>query len=224
MFFIKYLNELAILSFLEIIGFRIPHFIFNSLNSIKHFLIKSDIQKGVLYLNKFSRLLRMILNHSQQSQVSLEEELNFLRLYLRLEQMRFEQSFEWRIDEPEGIDLSQYSIPTLSIQPLVENAIWHGLLQKRGHRKLDIRLKAERDCFEISILDNGIGREAAAGLRSRSSLKHKSMGLDMVKNRLALFTKGEKEVDYMIIRDLKTEMGAARGTEVLIRLPKLPVQ
>lgn len=199
-----------------------PHFIFNSLNSIKHFLIKSDIQKGVLYLNKFSRLLRMILNHSQHNQVSLEEELNFLRLYLKLEQMRFEQSFEWRIEEPKDLDLSKYAIPTLSIQPLVENAIWHGLLQKRGHRKLIISLKAEEDRFEISILDNGIGREAAGRLRSRSSLKHKSMGLDMVKNRLSLFTGGTEE-DYIVIKDLRTDSGMSAGTEVLISLPKLSI-
>ena len=125
-----------------------PHFIFNSLNSINHFILQSDNVQASEYLAKFSRLIRLILQNSSAPFISLESELEALQLYLELEAVRFNHHFQYNINLEEGIDPSHVKVPPIIIQPYAENAIWHGLMQKEDRGKLDIKFfHATENCF-----------------------------------------------------------------------------
>lgn len=197
-----------------------PHFLFNSLNSIKHFLIQGDIKSGVRYINKFSRLLRLILNQSQLNEISIEQELQFLKLYLEIESMRFDQSFTWKINTPSDLELNKFCIPPLSIQPFVENAIWHGLMHKEGVRLLTISISQTSDHIKISVEDNGIGREKAKSIKSKSATKEKSYGVDLSKQRLELSSLDQNNTSPLEIIDLTDSNGKPKGTLINITLLK----
>ena len=141
-----------------------PHFMFNSLNAIKTYILKERSKEASLYLTKFSQLMRAVLRNSKEQLITLEEELHALNLYIELEMLRFSDGFEYRIDIEEGIDSENTLVPPLLIQPYVENAIRHGLLPKPGEPKvLGIAVKPVNGSqIIISITDNGVGREASA--------------------------------------------------------------
>ena len=141
-----------------------PHFIFNSLNSINRFILQNNRAQASEYLTKFSKLVRMILQNSQASLISLESELESLNLYLDLEAVRFEQRFAYKISYPKDLDIEVLKVPPLVIQPFTENAIWHGLMHKEENGQLDIDISEEDDHIYFKITDNGIGRKKAAEL------------------------------------------------------------
>lgn len=199
-----------------------PHFLFNSLNSVKHFLISGEIKNGVQYINKFSRLLRLILNHSQLTEVALKDEIRFLELYLQIEQIRFDQSFKWNIDIAPNVNTEKVAIPPMSIQPFVENAIWHGLMHKEGERILNLSVQLNKHDITIVIQDNGIGREKARALKSKSAVKDKSLGMEMTKQRLKLLSVNQGEKEPFIITDLTDKKGNSTGTLVTITIPVKP--
>ena len=145
-----------------------PHFIFNSLNSIQQFILKGEVDNANKYLSQFSKLIRLVLQYSEYNFISLEEEINMLKLYLSLEKTRFGNSFEYSIQVEDDLDADEIKIPNLMVQPFVENAIWHGLMHKEGDRKIDIRfhLKHEKSVV-CEVTDNGIGREKAAEIKKR---------------------------------------------------------
>lgn len=191
-----------------------PHFIFNALNSIKVYLIDNDKQKAVYYLNKFSKLIRKILESSRAESVSLEEELDLIKLYVGIEQIRFDDTIHINFEIPYDIALSQIKIPPLMLQPFVENAIWHGLSTLEKEKKLCFKAKNTSRGLELSIIDNGIGRKATQMSNMQKTIKKKSLGLKINQERLDFFNKKENLNYQFKITDLKDNNNKASGTEV----------
>ncbi|MDQ2720226.1 MAG: histidine kinase [Bacteroidota bacterium] len=154
-----------------------PHFIFNCLSSINRFILINNTEAASSYLTKFSRLIRMALQHSEKSMITLEKELEMLRHYLDLERLRFKNAFDYSITFINTIDTATIFVPPLILQPFAENAIWHGLMHKKGGGHLDIALSVEGKILTSTITDNGIGRSKAALLNSKTAEKDKSMGM-----------------------------------------------
>jgi ligand-binding sensor domain-containing protein len=196
-----------------------PHFIFNSLNSINWFIQQNNKEKASEYLTKFSKLVRLILQNSKALLIPLESELESLALYLDLEGMRFDYHFSYKISVPPDMEVSMLKVPPLIIQPYVENAIWHGLLHKDEKGQLNIELGEKDGQLFFKITDNGIGRNRAAAFGSKSATKHKSMGMQITRERIAKLQRlGAKESSVMIY-DLLLMDGSAGGTEVIIKIP-----
>jgi len=195
-----------------------PHFIFNCLSSINRFILKNESESASDYLTKFSRLMRMVLHRSKEPVIILEDELEMLQLYLDLERLRFKNTFDYTISFRNDVDVSSIYIPPLLLQPFAENAIWHGLLHKEGERHLTIDLSEENNILLCTIVDNGIGREAAAVVKSKSAEKQKSMGLQITRERLALINRGLEQKTGLEIEDLFDKEGNATGTRVILRI------
>jgi len=196
-----------------------PHFIFNSLNSINRFILQNNRAQASEYLIKFSKLVRMILQNSQASLISLESELESLELYLELEALRSNYHFNYKISVPKELDIDILKVPPLIIQPYVENAIWHGLMDKEEKGQLDIEAFEENDYLYIKINDNGIGRKKSATLQRKSATKHKSMGLRITSDRIAMMQNANGTESPVTINDLVNADGSPAGTEVIIKMP-----
>ena len=196
-----------------------PHFIFNSLNSINRFILQNNRTQASEYLTKFSKLVRLILQNSQASLITLESELESLELYLNLEALRFNYHFDYKIAVPKDMDISALQVPPLILQPYVENAIWHGLMHKEEKGQLDVEVSEEKGHLYFKITDNGIGREKAAAMASKSATKHKSMGLRITAHRIAMLQNSEALISPVTINDLVNADGSAAGTEVTIKMP-----
>jgi tetratricopeptide (TPR) repeat protein len=195
-----------------------PHFIFNCLSSINGFILKNESEPASDYLTKFSRLIRMVLTNSKKSFITLQDELEMLRLYLEMERLRFQYSFDFNISFKNEIDSENIFIPPLLLQPFAENAIWHGLMQKQGHGYLEISLSLEKKILTCTITDNGIGRNKAAAIKSKSAEKQKSMGLQITSERLALLNQGIEEQIFFYIEDITNDEGSAAGTRVILKM------
>jgi LytS/YehU family sensor histidine kinase len=163
--------------------------------------------------------VRLILQNSQASLITLESELESLNLYLDLEALRFDYKFEYKISYPKDLDIEILKVPPLIIQPYTENAIWHGLMHKEEKGQLDIEVSQEDDYLYLKITDNGIGRKKATELASKSATKHKSMGLTITKDRIAMLQKTNGTESPVKIIDLENADGSAAGTEVTIKMP-----
>jgi histidine kinase/tetratricopeptide repeat protein len=196
-----------------------PHFIFNCLSSINRFILINKTEEASDYLTKFSRLIRMALYNSEKSVITLEHELEALRLYLDLERLRFKNAFNYSITFVNTIDVNTVFIPPMLVQPFTENAIWHGLMHKKGIGHLDIQLCADEKVLTCVIVDDGIGRNMASSLNSRSAEKQKSMGVNITAGRLALLNKSREEAVVCRIEDLMDEEGNGCGTKVVLRIP-----
>ena len=196
-----------------------PHFIFNCLNSINMFILENNKLQASEYLSKFSKLIRLILQNSQEAYIPLERELDALKLYLELESLRFEQRFEYKIIQDEALDTTMLKVPPLIIQPYAENAVWHGLMHKNemGHLTIELYIKDEMLYYEIT--DDGIGRKQAAALKSKSAAMHKSMGMRITTNRLQMLQKQNHHENAVSIIDLMLADGSPGGTEVQIKIP-----
>ncbi len=196
-----------------------PHFMFNSLNSINNFILKNDADNASGYLTKFSRLMRLILDNSRSEWVLLENELKALELYIELEAVRFDNTFNHHIEVTKDISIETVMIPPLLIQPYVENAIWHGLLHRNlPGGKLDIRLWKNDDSLYIEIEDNGVGRDEAKRLKSKTATKQKSHGMKITAERMDIVNKVYNVNAGVTITDLKNEANKETGTRVLITL------
>ena len=195
-----------------------PHFIFNCLSSINKYILKNETEAASDYLTRFSRLIRMVLINSQKPLITLEDELDMLRLYLDMERLRFNNVFDYNITFTKTIEPTAVFIPPLLLQPFCENAIWHGLMHKKGQGKLDIALTIKDDILYCSITDNGVGREKAAELKSKSTERQKSLGLKITNNRLALLNQRSKEESFYEMNDIVDKNGNTGGTQVDISI------
>ncbi|MEO6252253.1 MAG: histidine kinase [Ferruginibacter sp.] len=196
-----------------------PHFIFNSLNSINRFILQNNKLQASQYLTKFSKLIRLILQNSQAALIPLESEIESLQLYLELEALRFDHHFEFTISVENDLDIAALKLPPLIIQPYAENAIWHGLMHKEEKGKLEIKFYQREDFLCCCITDDGIGRTKAAALKSKSGSTHKSMGMRITADRIAML-KQKKQLDNCIkITDLVLDDGSPGGTEVVLTIP-----
>ena len=180
-------RQLAQMELLALRSQMNPHFIFNSLNSIKSYILRNGPLEASEYLTKFSNLIRAILQNSKKSEISLKNELDTLLLYVKLEQMRFSEKFQFTFFQKSKAMLESVMVPPLILQPFVENAIWHGLLHldTKGMLKIEV-VEKEDGCLMVIIEDNGIGRKRAEELKSRSIKNYKSMGMGITKSRIEL--------------------------------------
>ncbi len=187
-----------------------PHFLFNSLNSIEYFILSGHEEKAAHYLTRFSRLLRMILQHSRAETISLGEELAALGLYLELEASRFEGNFQFDIAVDQGVDQENTLLPPLLLQPFVENAIWHGLMPSElPQKQLWVRIKQmEGQSLALEVEDNGIGRARSGELKRRSAISRQSFGVAITNERIKLFNRNYAQQLQLQITDLP------RGTRV----------
>ena len=195
-----------------------PHFLFNSLNSINRFIIQNNTDQASAYLTKFSRLMRLILQNSQNELVPLENELDALKLYLELEAVRFDHHFTYQIKIDEHLDVGAVKVPPLIIQPYAENAIWHGLMHKEEKGHLLIEILKEENFLIFKIIDDGIGRRKAAELKSKSASTHKSMGMQITADRISNMKQKNPNQNYIQIKDLVLADGTPAGTSVEIKI------
>lgn len=196
-----------------------PHFIFNSLNSIQSFILSSDIDKAIHYLSKFSQLMRQILSNSNETFIPLSEELKALEYYMDIERLRFDNKFSYEFILPEGLDDEFIEIPPMIVQPYIENAIIHGLVNKPGPGRITIRMKVQNDLMHWEVEDDGIGREASRKLRDAYNLQRKSRGMMITRQRLEVLNTGGEERFGVKVIDIRDENDEACGTRVIIDMP-----
>lgn len=199
-----------------------PHFIFNAMNSIQHFSLQNDFDNANKYLSRFSKLLRMALQQSENPRFSLADEIEMLEPYLSIEALRLGADFSYNIEVDEEIETDALQIPSMIVQPFVENALKHGLSNKKGERKLFISFTLMDDKYLRCIVeDNGIGRKKTLAIgRSRQELTpHQSLGMKLVKERLALLDESYSKMAGFHIHDLYDANGESLGTRVEIVLP-----
>lgn len=192
-----------------------PHFIFNSLSSIQHLISSGQKSAALKYLSKFSKFVRQVLENSLDVHVTLEKEIELLKVYLDLESLRFDHAFSYEVNVPKDSNLCYEEVPMMIVQPFVENAIKHGLMTKpTSDRKLTIRFFDQNDFILCEVEDNGIGRKAAAALKGTSHRPSRGMSLTYERLRLGNKWTDTNEEDYIQIEDLE------QGTKVCIKIPK----
>ena len=191
-----------------------PHFLFNSLNSINNFVLKSDVEKASDYITKFSRLIRVILNSSSSPTSTLAEELGILSLYVKLEQMRVSGGFDYIVNIEENLNLEPIKVPPLFLQPFIENAIWHGIMKKEGEKTIVLTIKKENDKVWCIIVDNGIGINKAKELEHMSQ-KRKFFGAKATENRIRMLYQN----NHVHIETKDISSSITTGTQVSISFP-----
>ncbi len=196
-----------------------PHFIFNSMNSIGGYIIKKDTLKAYDYLTKFGKLMRKMLNLADLPSIPLEEEVRLLEQYIKVEQMRFEEKLNYHIEIADEVDAESIEVPTMLLQPFVENAIKHGIAKKENGGEIRIGFQLIDDFLLATIEDDGIGREAAQSKGSSSS--HQSKALEITENRLRLLREQTGKLARFEIKDLYDHLQQPCGTRVEIYLPIL---
>ncbi|NOT76286.1 MAG: histidine kinase [Cyclobacteriaceae bacterium] len=209
----KVANQLLALKSLR--GQMNPHFIFNALNSVNHFVAQQDERTANRFLSEFSQLMRLVLENSQQDFITLHKEQEILSLYLKLEHYRFRDKFDYEIILDESLNEDLIEIPPMLIQPYLENAVWHGLRYRESKGKLTLQMKQESNDLVVEILDNGIGRKKSTELKTENQRKHNSTGLKNIQERLAILNKVYKANYRVTIEDLPE----GTGTRVKIFLP-----
>lgn len=198
-----------------------PHFIFNTLNSIQLFILRCDVDSSLYYLSKFSNLMRKTLENSNRIKVSLKEELEMLSIYLELEKLRSEDKFTYSIECDKSIIQTETYLPTMLIQPFVENAIWHGIMPKTDKGRVEIKISDSGAFVKCCVVDNGIGRLRSKEIKNGSTGKnYKSFATKIIGSRMELLKDlYNKEFGLKYI-DLENPDGTPSGTEVVIIVPK----
>lgn len=200
-----------------------PHFIFNALNSIQDFIIQEDKRSANRYLSKFSKLMRNVLDASDKNKILLKKEIEYLELYLSLESLRIDDEFEYKFDIDSSINVNNILIPSMLLQPYVENALKHGLMHRNGKKKLNIRFSKncpmegwDKDHLFCEIEDNGIGREASMKINEQNGRIYQSKAMSLTQDRIDLLNSADTSKLGLKIDDLKNEDGSAAGTKVNI--------
>jgi len=186
-----------------------PHFIFNSLNSVNSFIAKKDERSANKYLAEFSKLMREVLECSQHDFIPLAKEIQILKLYLNLEHFRFNSHFDFTFTIDPKINLDEFQIPPMLLQPFIENAIWHGLRYKKEKGHLDVSFVQNTNYIDVFISDDGIGRKASMAIKTSNQKKMKSTGIKNIENRLELIRSVfKKKLEITILdKDNSTEPG-----------------
>jgi len=197
-----------------------PHFFFHALSSIQQFILKeADKREAVLYLSKFSRLMRNVLEGSRTEVITLGEEIESISHYIELQQLRYGDRFDFKLHIDEDLEVSDWAFPPMLLQPIVENAIEHGLIPKKEEGQLYISFKKAQESLEVIVEDNGIGRkETVPGTQPY----RKSVALAVMNERIQLINKREKYPTTFSIVDLQDEKGEAAGTKVIFTFPLKP--
>jgi sensor histidine kinase YesM len=196
-----------------------PHFLFNSINSIEHYIITNERDKAADYLNRFSRLMRLILQNSRSQKVPLSSELEALQLYVDLERIRFKVPFEYDIELEPSVNPNDVEIPPMLIQPFVENAIWHGIQHKNEKGNIVLSFIVEDELLICTIDDDGVGRKIASEYSKKSRKKHKSVGLKITEERISILNQRQGARASFTVIDKVDEMNNALGTRIVLKLP-----
>ncbi|MQP52169.1 MULTISPECIES: histidine kinase [unclassified Flavobacterium] len=216
----KYIQELNKSKLTALKSQMNPHFMFNALNSIQEFILQNKKELASNYLGDFADLMRSYLQHSQEDTISLRDEIETLELYLKLEQIRFEDDFKFKIKHKKELPIDSIEIPSFLLQPFVENAIKHGLLHKTGEKNIFIEfVQISNEVLECIILDNGIGRKES-GLINKNR-RHKSFATQANQNRLNLLNQNIQAKISLIIEDLYDDNDKSLGTKVTVTIPIL---
>lgn len=196
-----------------------PHFIFNALNSVNSFIANSDERTANKYLSDFSHLMRSVLENSEEDFIPLQKEIELLDLYTKLEHFRFKDKFDYSISVDEEVEVSEYYIPPMLLQPYIENAVWHGLRYKteKGHLYISINKKTKNE-ITISVSDDGIGRERSKALKTEHQKKQNSKGMGNIKKRVAILNEMYKDKVDVFIDDYQDKNDV--GTKVVVTLKK----
>jgi ligand-binding sensor domain-containing protein/two-component sensor histidine kinase len=193
-----------------------PHFIFNMLNAVQKYILDNDKEASYRYLTRFSKLIRSFLENSRQTTISLSDELDLLRSYMEMEALRFRNKFTYDIEIDPALDTAAVYIPSMLIQPYVENAIWHGIQHKatNGFVKLSVKNHGN-NMLLCRIQDNGIGRRRAGEIASASGNRHQPVGMTITQQRLELINQRLKQAVSVNFIDVEEEMpGTGTGTIV----------
>jgi len=196
-----------------------PHFLFNSLTSIQNFIVAEKPDKASVYLSKFSKLVRNILDNSVEEYVSLEREISTIENYIELQKVRYAGKFDYRIKIDPGIDDESFMIPPMLAQPFIENAIEHGVKHRETKGHIDIRFTRKDHAVIFEVEDNGVGREKAKEFESLSSEGHRSMATSITRERLDLMSRKMKQPYHLEFEDPRNEKGIVIGTKVKFAMP-----
>ena len=194
-----------------------PHFVFNCLGSISSFIVQNGTDSAIKYLSKFSKLMRLTLEYSKASLIPIDREIESLKNYLELEQLRFNHRFSFRIDKNTDIE-DDVSLPPLLIQPCVENAIIHGIIPKNENGSIEIAFFMRENQLICTITDDGIGFNRSKKNKENSVMAHKSMALDIIKKRLEMISSSTSQTATISITELK-DQNIIKGTKVELKLP-----
>lgn len=197
-----------------------PHFIFNSLNSIKQYVISNEKENAVYFLNKFAKLIRKILITSNEKDISLADELETMTHYMTIENMRFANEIDFTVNVDKDLKPESIRVPSLILQPFLENALWHGLSSKKTDKKVKLDINKKKDHFiTIEITDNGVGRKVSEERKIKETMKRKSVGIEITKERLLTFAKRYGSIYDLTIIDLFNSQDKACGTKVVLTIP-----
>jgi len=197
-----------------------PHFVFNAINSVQYFITNNDPASSQKYLSKFAKLIRYVVDNSKPSTIPLSKELDALNLYLDLESLRFENKFEYKVEVNDNVDIENIKIPSMLIQPYVENAIWHGLMHKTTKGNIKIDIKKSGNVLICFVEDNGIGRKKAQQiLKEKNNEFHRSVGMSLTQERLDVISQQNGTKLMVAITDLEDAEGNGIGTRVELNLP-----
>lgn len=194
-----------------------PHFLFNSMNSINSYILQKDVDTASYYLTHFAKLMRQILELSEHPFIEIYEEIEFLKQYLQVEGMRMGKKLDFEFEVDKNIDQDEILVPTMLLQPFVENAIWHGVSELPAGGLVNVRFLLRGKRLLCEVEDNGVGRKEKSPLLK----EHQSKALVITKRRLQLLTEEHAEAAHFEIIDLKNQNGEASGTKVQIFLPML---
>ena len=197
-----------------------PHFIFNALNSVNSFIASNDERTTNKYLSDFSLLMRAVLENSEEDFIPLQREIELLELYTKLEHFRFKDKFDYSIKVDENVNIEEFQIPPMLLQPYIENAVWHGLRYKKEKGQLDITIsQIVKDEITIAIIDDGIGREKSKNLKTENQQKQNSTGMGNIKKRVAILNEMYKDKVDVFIDDFQDDED--KGTKVVVTLKKI---
>ena len=196
-----------------------PHFIFNCLKSIKILTEQKNNEEATIYLGKFSKLMRNILEQSRDEKSVLSKELETLRLYIEMESLRIKDKMIWEIQVEEGLDIDFIKIPSLLIQPYVENAIWHGImyLEAQGQLTITLKMEPQSKALIIEVLDNGVGRQKSALLNANQMNKPQPLGTKINQERIELINLNAETNTQVETSDLMDGNNKVSGTKVKIQ-------
>jgi two-component sensor histidine kinase len=193
-----------------------PHFIFNAISSIQHYILQNEVQQSYNYLAKFSKLIRNVLDYSSEDEILIANEIETLELYIELEQLRFREPFSFSLEVDPALDIKSLYIPTMLVQPFIENAIWHGLMPRKTPGLLRLSFRMQQQQLVVIIEDNGVGRQSGG---EKSS--HKPKGLSIIHQRIDVLNVKLDRQHEVVITDLHDPQGNPAGTRVELTIPVL---
>ncbi len=194
-----------------------PHFIFNAIFAIQNFIYENNTEKSSLYLSNFAKLMRLILESSRKNLITFEDELQIIEYYIQFQQLRRENSFDYKINISENIDIENTLIPPMLIQPFIENAVEHGFEDNMENALLKINFNLKNNFIFVSIEDNGKGINKT--LSSNKKTKHQSLATEITEERLSIILKTKNKENNIKIIDLQKIDKTKKGTIISFKIP-----